>query len=685
MDCHKMIKCGIFLIILIYSISKLMSFIKIKKRHRWIWLGGAALLLRVIYGFFPTLCEYSYSRSIFLGIRWLIDHTTALLPFATVNLLFFILLGWGGYAIYKNIKNRNSDRTWKRWWGNLALNFGNFTGGVIFFFLVLWGFNYARIPVEKQMGLKVRKLYAKELREEADYLVQACSLERSRIAGIDTNAIGVEQLPADLEQEMHRCLVEVLKEYNFPTVGWVRGRQIYPKGLLYGFNSSGVYIPFTGEGHIESALHPIQKPFTMAHEMSHGYGFGDEGTCNFLGYLACMRSENPMIRYSGLLNYWRYVFGELRFSDPGYYFDRRPLIDRGMHNDLEAIYAEMDKYFEFIPGLQAVAYEAYLQMQGVQEGLQSYDRMVLMVVAWRKKYQPEFRNSQLPAQYLVVLGEAQDAGYPQIGCTRDCCKAAWQNEGLRRMVVSLGLVDAENHKRWLFEATPDFKAQLQELHALADSTNPFMLPDGIFITHGHIGHYTGLMQLGREAMGSKEVPVYAMPRMIDFLSNNGPWAQLLKLYNIRLMPMAADSSFNLPGNKFQVTPILVPHRDEYTETVGFRIKGPKKSALFIPDIDKWEKWERRLVDELEKVDYAFLDATFYRNGEIPGRDMSEIPHPFVEETMELLKDLPETTRNKVYFIHFNHTNPLLRMGSKESRAVLKAGFRVARTGMVFSM
>lgn len=362
--------------------------LRIKKRHRWLWLGLAALLLRVLYGLFSALCEYSYSRGFFLGLRWCIDNSTALLPFPAVNVLFFVLLGWAAFVIYKNVKKRDAKRTWRQWWGNFFINFGNFTGGVVFFFLVLWGFNYARIPVEVQMGLEVRKLYAEELRAEADYLSKACSLERAKIPNIDTHAITESQFgfsPSELEQEMHRCLVAVLRDYNFPTVGWVRGRQIYPKGLLYGFNSSGVYIPFTGEGHIESALHILQKPFTMAHEMSHGYGFGDEGTCNFLGYLACLRSQHPAIRYSGQLNYWRYVFGELRFSDPDYYSKYRPLIDRGMHNDLKAIYAEMDKYYEFIPGLQAVAYEAYLQIQGVQEGLQSYDRMVLMVVAWRKK------------------------------------------------------------------------------------------------------------------------------------------------------------------------------------------------------------------------------------------------------------------------------------------------------------
>ena len=70
-------------------------------------------------------------------------------------------------------------------------------------------------------------------------------------------------------------------------------------------------------------------------------------------------------------------------------------------------------------------------------------------------------------------------------------------------------------------------------------------------------------------------------------------------------------------------PFLVPHRDEFSETVGFEIKGENKTAVFIPDIDKWSKWNSDLKELIKRVDYAFLDATFYKNGEIPSRDMSE--------------------------------------------------------------
>lgn len=285
---------------------------------------------------------------------------------------------------------------------------------------------------------------------------------------------------------------------------------------------------------------------------------------------------------------------------------------------------------------------------------------------------------------LIVLGNAQDAGFPQIDCHKSCCSRAWNDASARRMVVSLALHDPHSGSRWLFEATPDFKEQLYKLDQVAPPANDAAVLQGIFLTHAHMGHYTGLMHLGREAMGASAIPVFAMPKMRSFLSENGPWSQLVRLENIVLQDLAHEKSVELvPG--LSVTPILVPHRDEFSETVGFRIEGPNRKALFIPDIDKWEKWDRDIREEIKSVDYAFLDATFFENGEIPGRDMSEIPHPFVSESMELLKNLPEKDRQKVHFIHFNHTNPLLDPQSESRRQVTEAGFRIAEEGMRFPL
>ena len=284
-------------------------------------------------------------------------------------------------------------------------------------------------------------------------------------------------------------------------------------------------------------------------------------------------------------------------------------------------------------------------------------------------------------QYITVLGIAQDGGYPHIGCQKKCCANYYNGKNDRKSVVSLGLIDTKEKQKWLFEATPDMHTQLADLenNHLKNST----IIDGVFLTHAHIGHYTGLMYFGREALGKKDIPVYAMPKMKAFLENNGPWNQLVTLQNIELKSLQNDSIIKL-NNNIKVTPFIVPHRDEFSETVGYKIEGKNKSALFIPDIDKWYKWKKDIIAELKQVDYAFLDAAFLNQNEVK-RAMTEVPHPFVVETVELFKNESMETKNKVIFIHFNHTNPTLQSNSKERKKLNKLGFRFAEEGQNFEL
>lgn len=273
--------------------------------------------------------------------------------------------------------------------------------------------------------------------------------------------------------------------------------------------------------------------------------------------------------------------------------------------------------------------------------------------------------------FVIVMGTAQDAGYPQTGCKKGCCMKYYSGKLKKKSVSCLALIDPATNQKWMFDATPDFTEQFHELNNYQAGN-----VSGIFLTHAHIGHYTGLMYLGREAMNAKEIPVYTMPRMHDFLQNNGPWSQLIQLKNIQLVRLKADSAIQLT-DKISVTPIQVPHRDEFSETVGYSINTEKTTVLYIPDIDKWAKWERDIKKLVYEYNYLFLDGTFYSEKELPGRNMSEIPHPFVKESMVLFNGLPAAEKRKIWFIHFNHTNPLLDISSDAYKEVKNKGFNTA--------
>ncbi len=281
---------------------------------------------------------------------------------------------------------------------------------------------------------------------------------------------------------------------------------------------------------------------------------------------------------------------------------------------------------------------------------------------------------------LIVLGAGQDAGAPQFGNPDD---PAWQDPSLRLTASSIAIVDHASSERFLFDAAPQITDQLQRLDEIAAPTGPNEGVAGVFLTHAHIGHYAGLMFFGREVSGASNLPVYAMPRMRDYLSTNGPWEQLVTLGNITLQPLQ-DRTTLQASDRLRVTPYRVPHRDEYSETVGFVIDGGDKTALFLPDIDSWDEWERdfasRIEDMVSTVDYAFIDATFYDDNELPGRDMSLIPHPRVTQSMERMEGLSDEVRARVHFIHYNHTNAIRFPNSPQSQTVLERGFNIAREG-----
>ncbi len=270
---------------------------------------------------------------------------------------------------------------------------------------------------------------------------------------------------------------------------------------------------------------------------------------------------------------------------------------------------------------------------------------------------------------LLVLGTAQDAGYPQAGCEKSCCDSVEDAETVASVAIAL------ENKFWIIDATPDLTEQL----AMAQRLYPDSKFAGIFLTHAHIGHYTGLMYFGREAMNADSLPVYCMPRMADFLRKNGPWSQLVKLGNIRIIELKEGESTALSA-KVSIISFEVPHRDEFSETVGYIVASQKKKALYLPDIDKWSRWSQPISNYVNMMDILLLDATFYSNDELPNRDMSEIPHPLVTESLKEFESLDASDKSKIHFIHFNHTNPLLHNG-KEVKEVQKAGHHAARTGM----
>ncbi len=280
-----------------------------------------------------------------------------------------------------------------------------------------------------------------------------------------------------------------------------------------------------------------------------------------------------------------------------------------------------------------------------------------------------------PGLSLYVLGRAQDGGLPHVGCDRPCCAEA-RRSGRRETPACLGIHDAASGRLVLVEATPSIEAQLAHLHALAGGVARGRAPvDAVLVTHAHIGHYLGLAHFGREVCGTSALPLFCTPRFAAFLRAHGPWKQLVELGQLAVREIEPDGAAFAPIPGLQVTALSVPHRDEFSDTVAFKLRGPRRTVLFVPDVDQWARHDGLLERLLDGVDVAYLDGTFFDGSELPERARAEIPHPPMKDTMQRLAAIAAARPGRIRFIHLNHSNPALH-----GAVALAPGFSVAEPG-----
>ena len=275
------------------------------------------------------------------------------------------------------------------------------------------------------------------------------------------------------------------------------------------------------------------------------------------------------------------------------------------------------------------------------------------------------------AARLLVLGSAQDAGSPQLGGSPDVPF---------RTAASVALLS--NGESLLIDVSPDIRLQYRTLTAEAAYTgNDGRVVDAICLTHGHMGHYSGLVHFGKEAAATTQVPLYSSVRMADLLGRNEPWATLVREGNIDPRPVTPGTEF-IPIRGVAATPWAVPHRDELTDTLAYEFVTSDGSLLYVPDLDGWSDWPEAL-ERLRGVDVALIDGSFFRRDEVAAREFAAIRHPPIEESVRLLEDVAAETR--LVFTHLNHTNPAADPGSAEHRWVVDHGLGIASDGMVIDL
>jgi hypothetical protein len=353
----------------------------------WAALGILAYVLHLLIGKNSGMMESFYSRFIFPAFRIIWDFTLGFSPIPLIYPFTAGFLIWWIISLWRRREGRETREksSWKRRLAIFYLGLAKTLGAAVFLFYLLWGFNYNRVSIEETLALEVIPLDVEAIRTEAEWALERTLAVREAISGVGEGVLTAKNFPEDLETKIRYGLKEVLRSMNYPTPGRVRGRRLWPPVILMGFGGSGIYIPYVFEGYTSSGLLPFSRPFNMAHEMSHGYGFTDEGSCNFLAWLACEATENPAIQYSGRLAYWNYIAREFRRAFPEEFRRTWARLPTGMKADLQAAAENWQKYEGRLSRISEKVYSGYLKSQGIAEGILSYNRLILLVSAWKNK------------------------------------------------------------------------------------------------------------------------------------------------------------------------------------------------------------------------------------------------------------------------------------------------------------
>ncbi len=327
------------------------------------------------------MIEAVYGHGLFQLVRTVLDFSIGLLPFAFTYVIFgLVLLGILRFAM----------QVFRQDWLRLStyflniLHLTNIAGWVIFAFYWLWGFNYDRISLMDRLPWSPEAITKAAFVDESKIVLQSLAQIRSHYDhDIDQRLDSFDF--STMERRLREETADIASGLRYTVLGRIKCRQLKPPGILLRLSTAGFYNPFSGECNIDIGLHPLQKPFIMAHEFFHGMGVGGEGDCNFLAYVTCRNSDDPLIRYSGELAYWRYVRGNFRRLAPDEFKQYLAHLPEKVKLDLEEIDKTVHKYPDIMPKARDAFYDAYLRTNHMHDGMANYGKVVNYVMQWRKE------------------------------------------------------------------------------------------------------------------------------------------------------------------------------------------------------------------------------------------------------------------------------------------------------------
>ncbi len=347
---------------------------KLKSYQSLLVLITMAISTIVIFWFIPfqsNFIEKWYSRGLFSVFRLIWDHSFGFLPFGFIYLLISCVICYLFWPLISWPCSRSGRLKL------IAIRSAKVLSVAIISFYWLWGFNYKRLSFREVTSMPL-------VQPDSEFVFsEFCRVTDSLVWIKDAMTKDSLMIGNITEWQLRQDLESVFNKIDLPVTGRVRVRKLRPKGILLHISTAGVYLPFTGEGHIDAGLHPITHPFTIMHEMSHGYGWTGEDVCNFLGLLGSINSRNTQSRYSGYFAYWRYLRSQIYSLDQDRFKEYYQVIPPSILDDYLDIIAYSNRYPDILPWIRDVFYDNYLKSHGISSGLVNYSQMVILSYQWQ--------------------------------------------------------------------------------------------------------------------------------------------------------------------------------------------------------------------------------------------------------------------------------------------------------------
>ncbi|BAU52600.1 DUF3810 family protein [Mucilaginibacter gotjawali] len=327
---------------------------------------------------YPKLVERYYAEGFYPVICKILHPVFNIFPFSVGDVFYILVSAYLLYALFRLIKLAFKRQFKQAVMFLLALIIVVQTGILVFY--LFWGMNYFRPGAGERLNLRDTGYTTENLVKVTNMLIDSANVARARIN------------PADLQQNndsIYHTAIAAVKRLSADSANF---RTWYPRvksslltPLMNYMGTSGYYDPFTGEAQMNSQMPLVNRPFVACHELSHQVGFATEDEANFGGFIAGINSPDRLLRYSAYNLAVEECMYALFFRDSLQFKKLKPRLSLPVRNDYKAERLYWQKYESRLNRISGIFYDHFLKHNNQPQGLGTYNRMVLLVMA---KYRP---------------------------------------------------------------------------------------------------------------------------------------------------------------------------------------------------------------------------------------------------------------------------------------------------------